>query len=66
MLHHIGRMICDPHHNFAAKQGTDNVIDCLTFFTLWEEVCTDIFSISDYVHRSEFDSRNKHSDNAPT
>ena len=36
------------------------------FCTLWEGVCTDLFSISDYVCISEFDSRNKHSNNAPT
>ena len=39
---------------------------CLNFCTLWEGVCIDLFSIWDYVYRSEFDSRNKHSDYAPT
>ena len=38
VIHHIGRMICDPHHNFAAIQGTDYVIDCLNFCTIWEGV----------------------------
>ena len=59
VLHHIGRMICDPHHNFATLQGSDYVTDCLNFCTLWERVCTDLFSISDYVCISEFENRNK-------
>ena len=62
VLYHIGIMICDPHHNFATIQGTD----CLNFCTLWEGVCTDIFSISYCVCISEFDSTKKHSDNDPT
>ena len=62
VLHQVGRMICDPHHNFAVVQG----IYCINFCTLWKGVCTYIFSILDYVYRSEFDSKNKHSDNAPT
>ena len=45
VLHHIGRMICDPHHNFAVIQGTNYVNDCPIFCTLWEGVCKDIFSI---------------------
>ena len=66
MLQHIGRITCDSHHNLATIQGIGGEINCLNFCTLWEGVCTDIFSISDYVCRSKFDSRNKHSDNAPT
>ena len=45
VLHHIRRMICDSHHNFVAIQGTDYVTDCLNFCSLWEGVCTYIFSI---------------------
>ena len=49
VLHHIGRMICDPHHNFVAIQGTNCVNDCPNFCTLWEGVCKDILSISNCV-----------------
>ena len=66
MLQHIGRLTCDSHHNFAAIQGIGCEINFLNFCTLCEGVCTNLFSISDYVCRSEFDSRNKHSYNAPT
>ena len=66
MIHHIGRKICDPHHHFAAIQGTNCVINCLNFCTLWEGVCTNIFSISDFVCISDFVSRKNHSDNDPT
>ena len=66
VLHQIGRLTCDSHHNFAAIQGIGCEINCLIFCTLWKGVCTDLFSISDYVCRSEFDSSKKHSDNAPT
>ena len=73
VLHKIGILTCDSHHNFAAIQGIGCEINCLNFCTLWETfcilwegVCTDLFSISDYVGRSEFYSRKKHSDNAPT
>ena len=59
-------MTCDLHHNFIAIQGVESVINCLNFCTIWEGVCTDLFSISDYVCRSDFDSSKKHSDNAPT
>ena len=61
MIHQIGRKICDTHHLFAAIQETD----CVDFFTLWEGVCTYIFSISDYVCISEFYGINKNSDNSP-
>ena len=66
MLHQIGILTCDSHHNFAAIQGIGCEINCLNFCTLWEGVCTDLFSISDYVFRSEFDSSKKHSHNAST
>ena len=66
VLHNIGSLTCDSHHKFASIQGIGCEINCLNFCTLWEGVCTDIFSISDYVCRSDFDSRKKHSDNAPT
>ena len=66
MLHHIGRKICDPYHNFAAIQGTEYVTGCLNFCTLWEGVCTYLFSFSDYVCRSEFFSSKKHLNNYPT
>ena len=56
----------DSHHNFAVIQGIGCEINCLNFHTLWEGVCTDIFSISDYVFGSEFYRRNKHSNNSPT
>ena len=59
-------MTCDSDHNFAVIQGIGCEINCLNFCTLWEGVCTDLFSISDYVCRSEFEIRKKHSDNAPT
>ena len=37
--HQIGRNICDPHHHFAAIQGTE----CVNFCNLWEGVCKDLF-----------------------
>ena len=66
MLHQIGILTCDSHHNFATIQGIECEISCLNFCTLWEGVCKDLFSISDYVCRLEFDSRKNHSDNSPT
>ena len=51
---------------FAAIQGIGCEINCLNFCTPRKGVCTDLFSISDYVCRSDFDIRNKHLDNAPT
>ena len=48
VLHQIGILTCGPHHNFAAIHGTDSVTACLNFCTLWEGVCIDIFSISDF------------------
>ena len=45
MLHHIGILTCDSHHNFAVIQGIGCETNCLNFCTLWEGVCTDIFSI---------------------
>ena len=51
VLYQNGKMICDSHHNFAAIQGIGCEINCLIFCTLWEGVCTNIFSISDYVCR---------------
>ena len=36
VLHQIGRMICDPHHNFVAIKGIDCVTYCLNFYTFWE------------------------------
>ena len=45
VLHHTGRKICDPHHNFATIQGSDCVTNCPNFYTLWEGVCIDLFSI---------------------
>ena len=59
-------MTCDSNHNFAAIQGIECAINCLNFCTLWEGVCTYLFSISEYVCRSEFDSSKKHSGNSPT
>ena len=66
MLRQIGRLTCDSHHNFAAIEGIGCEINCLNFRIPWEGVCIDIFSISDYVCRSEFDSKKKHSNNSPT
>ena len=66
VLHHIGRLTCDSHHNFATIQGIGCEINCLIFCTLWKGVCTYLFSISDYVCISEFERNKKHSDNAPT
>ena len=66
VLHQTGRKICDPHHHFAAIQGTDCVTVCLVFYTLWEGVCTYIFSFSDCVCISEYFRSNKNSGNAPT
>ena len=31
VLHHIGILTCDPHHNFAAIQGIGCEINCLIF-----------------------------------
>ena len=59
----MGRLTCDSHHNFAAIQGIGCEINCLIFCTLWKGVCTNIFSISDYVCRSEFSGSKKYSDN---
>ena len=64
-LHHIGRKICDPHHNFVAIKGTDCAIDYIKFSTLWEGICKDLFSFSDFVCRSECDTNNNHLDNSP-
>ena len=66
VLHHIGRMTCDSQHNFTSIQGIECVTNCLNFCSLWEVVCTYIFSISDCVCRSDFFSSKKHSYNAPT
>ena len=66
VLHQIGILACDSHHNFTAIQGIECITNCLNFCTLWEGVCTDIFLISYYVCISWFYSSNKHSDNAPT
>ena len=66
MLHHIGRMTCDSHHNFPTIQGIECVTNCLNFCTLWEGVWKYIFSISDFVQISFFFSINKHSNNSPT
>ena len=38
VLHHIGILTCDSHHNFAAIQGIGCEINCLNFCTLWKEV----------------------------
>ena len=59
-------MICDPHYNFAAIQGTDCVIDYLNFCTLWGRLCMDLISFSDFVCGSNFVSSKKHSNNSPT
>ena len=45
VIHHIGRLTCDSHHNFAAIQGIGCEINCLNWCTLWEGVCTDLFFI---------------------
>ena len=66
MLHHIGRMTCDSRHNFAFIHGIECVTNCLNLCTLWEGVCTYIFSILDCVCISEFEISKKHLDNAPT
>ena len=66
MIHHIGILRSDSYHNFASIQGIGCEINCLNFCTLWEGLFTYLFSISDYVCRSEFDSSKKHSDNSPT
>ena len=55
------KKIHDPLHHFTVIQGTD----CIEFFTLWEGVCTNIFSFSDYVCISEYDISKKHSNNSP-
>ena len=66
MLHHIGILTCDSNHNFAAIQGIGCEINCLNFCTLWKGVSTNLFSISDYICRSEFYSKKNHSNNDPT
>ena len=45
VLHQIGILTCDSHHNFAAIHRIGSEINCLNFCTLWEGVCIDIFSI---------------------
>ena len=62
----ISRRFGEITHNFAAIQGIECEINCLNFCTLWKGVCTDLFSILDYVCRSKFDNSKKHSDNAHT
>ena len=52
VLHQIGILTCDSHHNFASIQGIECVTNCLNFCTLWEGVCTYLFSISYFVCRS--------------
>ena len=37
VLHQIGRMTCDSHHNFVSIQGRECVTNCLNFCTLWKE-----------------------------
>ena len=64
VLHQIRRLTRDSHHNFAAIQGIGCEINCLNFCTLWEGVWSDLFSISDYVFRSDFDRSKKHSINS--
>ena len=49
VLHQIGRMTCDSHHNFAIIYGIDCVTNCLKFCTIWEGVCIDLFSILYFV-----------------
>ena len=66
MVHHIVRMTCDSHHNFAAIQGNECVTNCLNFCTLWEGVCTYLFSLIDYVFRSEYVGRNNNSNKSPS
>ena len=66
VLHHIGIITCDLHHNFAAIQGIDCVTNCLNLCTLWEGVWKYLFYISYFVFRSYFFLNNKHSDNSPT
>ena len=51
---------------FSAIQGIVCVTNCLNFCTIWEGVCNGLFSISDYVFRSEFENINKHLYNSPT
>ena len=60
-LHQFGRKIYGLGNHFAAIQGTDYIES----FTLWEGVCTYLFSFNDYVFRSEYVCSNKHSYNAP-
>ena len=52
VLYHIGRMACDSHHNFVVIQRIVCVTLCLNFCTIWEGVCTYLFSSSDFVCRS--------------
>ena len=59
-------MTCDSCHNFAAIQGIECVINCLDFCTLWEGVCTNLFSISDCVFRSYFVRIKNNLDDSPT
>ena len=60
MLQQFERKIHGQFHHFAAIQGTEYN----EFFTLWKGVCTNIFSFSDYVCRSEYVSRKNNLDNA--
>ena len=61
MLQQFEKKVHGPSHPFAAIQGTD----CVNFSTLWEGVCTNLFSFNDYVFKSEYVGSKKHSNNAP-
>ena len=65
VLHQVEILTCDSHHTFATIQAIGCEITFLNFCTLWKGVYTYIFSISDCVCRSQFDSIKNNSDNAP-
>ena len=60
VLYQFGRKICGLVHHFVAIQGTD----CIEYFTLWERVCTYLFSFNVYVFRSGYVGIKKHSYNS--
>ena len=62
MLHHFGKKIYGLVHHFAVVQEIDYVE---SFNTLWEGVCTYLFSFTDYVFKSEYVGRKNHSYDSP-
>ena len=62
MLHQIGRKIHGFIHDMTT---THNAYFVESFDVIWERVCRDIFSMVDYVVRSEYACNKIHSYDAP-